>query len=98
MAGLRQGGAVFLILLLGSVAAPAAGQPPPAAGGLYDRPMLALDPGMHTAIIKHAAADRTGNWAVTGSHDKTVRVWSLAEGALARTLWIPAGPGNIGKI
>jgi hypothetical protein len=34
---------------------------------------------------------------VTGSIDKTVRVWSLADGALARTIRLPAGPGNVGK-
>ena len=28
--------------------------------GLYDRPVLVVDPGMHTAMIKRAAADRTG--------------------------------------
>jgi len=34
---------------------------------------------------------------VTGSEDKTVRIWSLADGALARTIRLPAGPGDVGK-
>jgi WD40 repeat protein len=64
--------------------------------GLYDRPVLVVDPGMHTAAITRADADRAGNWAVTGSVDKTVRIWSLADGALARTIRLPAGPDNVG--
>jgi WD40 repeat protein len=70
----------------------------PQASGLYDRPVLIVDPGMHTAIIERAGADRDGNWTVTGSHDKTVRVWSLADGALVRTIRLPAGPGNVGHV
>jgi WD40 repeat protein len=65
--------------------------------GLFDRPVLVVDPGMHTAVIVRAAADRDGRWAATASYDKTVRVWSLADGALQRTIRLPAGPGNVGK-
>src|SRR3954447_13574032 len=53
---------------------------------------------MHTAPIWRASADRDGNWAVTGSDDKTVRVWSLADGALVRTIRLPAGPGDVGEV
>ena len=35
---------------------------------------------------------------MTGSDDKTVRVWSLADGTLVRTIRLPAGPGNVGKV
>jgi WD40 repeat protein len=65
---------------------------------LYNRPTLAIDPGMHTNVIHDAAVDAEGRWAVTGSDDKTVRVWSLADGALLRTIRVPAGPGDVGKI
>ena len=34
----------------------------------------------------------------TGSDDKTVRVWSLPDGRLLRTLRVPIGPGDAGKI
>ena len=42
--------------------------------------------------------DRSGTIAVTGSLDKTVRVWRLADGALQRTIRMPTGPGDVGKI
>jgi WD40 repeat protein len=66
--------------------------------GLYDRPVLIVDPGMHTAKICRADIDRDGRFAVTGSLDKTVRVWSLQNGALERTIRLPAGPGHVGEV
>jgi WD40 repeat protein len=43
-------------------------------------------------------SDAAGRWAVTGSLDKTIRVWSLADGALLRTIRLPAGPGHVGQV
>jgi WD40 repeat protein len=94
MACFRQGCALVLSLTLWATAAPAE---QPAEAALYDRPVLVVDPGMHTAMIRRADADGAGRWAVTGSDDKTVRVWSLADGVLARTIRLPAGPGDVGK-
>jgi WD40 repeat protein len=65
---------------------------------LYERPVLVIDPDMHTAIFKTAAADAAGRFLATGSHDKTVRIWSASEGKLLRTIRMPAGPGHIGAI
>ena len=59
-----QGGAIALaaLLVLGFLFAPAE-----AADGLYyDRPVLTVDPGMHTADINAASADAAGQFAVTG--------------------------------
>jgi WD40 repeat protein len=42
--------------------------------------------------------DAAGSFAVTGSDDKTIRVWSVADGKLSRTIRVPVGPGDIGKI
>jgi WD40 repeat protein len=64
---------------------------------LYDRPMLVIDLNMHTAAIRCADVDPAGHWAVTCSDDKTVRVWSPADGQLLRTIRMPAGPGDVGK-
>jgi WD domain, G-beta repeat len=97
MALVRQGCAVALSLTLWAAVAQAEDQAPAAPTGLYDRPVLVVDPAMHNAAIWRAAADREGRWAVTGSEDKTLRVWSLADGTLLRVIRLPAGPGNVGK-
>ncbi|WP_298379971.1 caspase family protein [Azospirillum sp.] len=98
--------ALLLLTLLALTPAPApaadnASSAPPSPDdttGLYDRPVLVVDPDRHTAPIIRASIDAAGRFAVTGSDDKTVRVWSLADGALLRTIRVPAGPGNVGKI
>ncbi len=66
---------------------------------LYDQPVLVIDPGMHTAVIKSTDTDLAGQFAVNGSEDKTVRIWQLGpKPDLAGTIRIPSGAGNIGKI
>jgi WD40 repeat protein len=71
--------------------------PARAQEGLHTEPVLVLEPGMHTAPIRRLDADAAGRFLVTASHDKTVRVWAAQDGALLRTLRLPAGPGNVGK-
>ena len=65
MAVLRVCFAVALILLGGGFGARAE-DGPATPNGLYDRPVLVVDPGMHIAEIRRASADRDGRWAVTG--------------------------------
>jgi WD40 repeat protein len=65
---------------------------------LYDRPVLAVDPGMHTGEVRSLAVDAGGRFAVTGSDDRTVRIWSVADGTLLRTIWMPVGPEDIGRV
>ena len=71
---------------------------PTGPSDLYDRPVLAIDPGMHTATIWDQAVDAAGRFAVTGGADRTVRIWSVTDGKLLRTIWIPVGAGNVGTI
>jgi WD40 repeat protein len=71
---------------------------PNAGTDLYDRPVLAIDPGMHTSRITSQAVDAGGRFVVTGGDDHTVRIWSVADGKLLRTIWIPVGPEHVGSI
>ncbi|HSK76821.1 MAG TPA: caspase family protein, partial [Thermoanaerobaculia bacterium] len=65
---------------------------------LSTEPVLRVETGMHTGKIWGMAADAAGRFVVTGSEDKTVRVWDLASGDLLRTLRPPIGPGPEGII
>jgi WD40 repeat protein len=89
-----------LALLAGLWLAPAAAEDKGANAGtdLYDHPILAVDPGMHTGTIWAQAVDAKGQFAVTGGADRTVRIWSVAEGKLLRTIWIPVGLEKVGVI
>ncbi len=69
---------------------------PPA--GLHAEPFLVPDPGTHTATIRRMDADAAGRFLVTGSDDKSVRVWSREGGRRVRTIRVPAGPGHLGKV
>ena len=62
--------------------------------GLYQQPVLTLEPGTHTAPIGGAGVDAIGAYVVTGSDDKTVRIWEMGKGALLSTIGLPRGsPG-----
>jgi WD40 repeat protein len=71
---------------------------PAAAQALYNQPILVVDPDTHTGRIKSVAINDKENIAVTGSFDKTVRIWSPASGDLLKTIRMPAGPGYIGRV
>lgn len=61
-------------------------------------PLLRLETGMHTAMIRRIATDQDGRWAVTASIDKTARVWEVASGRLVQVLRPPQDQGNEGKL
>ena len=67
-------------------------QQPPAA------PVLRLETGMHTAVIRRVGVDAAGRFVVTASDDKTARVWDAATGELLRVLRPPIGAGDEGKL
>ena len=90
--------ALFGLVALAFAPALAQDQGPKDGTDLYDRPVLAIDPGMHTATIRSQAVDAGGRFAVTGGDDRTVRIWSVADGKLLRTIWIPVGPENVGDV
>lgn len=82
-----------IIALIGLVlAAPARSKEPPR------EPILRIEAGMHTTRINRIGIDVQNRFLVTGSHDKTVRVWDLSRGQLIKILRPPIDEGNEGKI
>jgi hypothetical protein len=77
-------------LLCGSAAAQSADPDP--------TPILRIETGMHSAPIRRIGVDAQCRLLATGSHDKTVRLWSMPEGKLLRTQRLPIGPGHEGKV
>ncbi|CAN5164022.1 hypothetical protein BH10PSE7_BH10PSE7_10190 [soil metagenome] len=72
---------------------------PARAEGLPDqRPILRIEPGMHTAAIKQLSLSADGRLLATGSDDRTARLWDMPTGKLIRVFRVPVGAGNEGKI
>jgi WD40 repeat protein len=62
-------------------------------------PMLSIEVSTHSAGIMRIALDASNRILVTGSEDKTVRVWDISgRGELLRVLRPPADTGNVGRI
>jgi WD40 repeat protein len=61
-------------------------------------PFLRIETGMHSARIMCIDVDAAERYLVTGSDDKTARVWDFASGKLLRILRLPQGPDQEGRI
>jgi len=85
---------VFIVLIISSVYASSvihASEP-------TREPILRIETGMHTAPIRRIAIDGENRFLVTGSNDKTVRVWELSTGRLIKVLRPPVDKGKEGRI
>jgi len=82
----------LVIFLLSSIPTQGFSAEPP------KEPMLKIETGMHTAVIKRIGIDSAERYLVTGSDDKSIKVWELRTGRLIKTLRPPIGSGNEGKI
>lgn len=96
---------VLSVVLLAGCAAPReAVQPPGAAPAPSETrvpptaPIARIEPGGHTAAIQRIDTDAAGRVLVTGSLDKTVRLWSIPAGTPMKTLRVPISDGNEGKV
>lgn len=78
--------------LLSMPVRPALAEEPPG------RAFLRLDVEQHTARIKRIAVDRAETIVVTASEDKTLRVWSAADGSPLGVLRVPIGDGWEGQL
>jgi WD40 repeat protein len=63
-----------------------------------DRPMLVLDAGGHSSIVKSVLFTPDGRRVVTVSEDKTVRLHDVGTGETLRTYRLPIGPGDEGSL
>jgi uncharacterized caspase-like protein/WD40 repeat protein len=69
-----------------------------AAGAAEPDFTLDLDSGGHRALIKDIAFTGDGQYLVSASDDKTIRIWDWESGVTLRTLRGFYGTGNDGKI
>lgn len=60
------------------------------------RPLLVLDAGGHTAVVRRVFLTPDGEQAITVSMDKSVRVWDVATGETVRVFRFPSGSGDEG--
>jgi len=73
------------------------------AGGTYssgvtEEPILRMEMGMHSTWIKCLAVDAKNEFVVTGSQDKTLRLWELSTGRLVKVFRPPIGEDPMGMI
>lgn len=61
-------------------------------------PILRLKTDQHTAPVARISIDRQQRFLVSGSYDKTVRVYDIETGQLLQTLRIPIDDGYVGRI
>ena len=68
------------------------------AGEPSPEPILWLETGIHLGRITAIGVDGANRYLVTGSGDKTIRVWELATGRPLQILHPPIGQGMEGEI
>jgi WD40 repeat protein len=66
--------------------------------GFYTEPFIVSAMDMHTAAINQMDTDSKGQFLVTGSDDKSIRVWSRETHHMLRAIRVETGPGFVGRI
>lgn len=61
-------------------------------------PILKVEAGMHTAVIRRISTDAENRLLATASTDKTAKIWELSTGRLLRTIRVPIASGHEGKV
>jgi WD40 repeat protein len=68
------------------------------SSGVSKEPFLQIEMGIHTSRIMSIGIDAQNQFIVTGSQDKTVRLWELSTGRLVKIFRPPIGEGPWGMI
>ncbi len=68
------------------------------SSGISNEHFLRIEMGMHTSMITGIGVDAQNQFIVTGSQDKTVRLWELSTGRLIKIFRPPIGEGPVGMI
>jgi hypothetical protein len=88
-----------LALLLAALCLPALYLPVPSrAAEPPQTPMLRVEAAGHLGAVPRLSLDRSGRLLATASYDKTVRLWSLDDGAQLAVLRVPIGDGEEGEL
>ena len=82
--------ALFALLAVTGASAPAAAQ--------TTAPILRVETGMHTTLIRRVVVDTPRNRLITASDDKTVRIWQMPEARLLNILRVPMDGGHEGQL
>jgi len=61
-------------------------------------PLLRVETGMHTTLIRRIVADAPRNRLITCSDDKTIRIWQMPQQRLVATLRVPMDAGHEGQL
>ena len=85
---------VLFVLALFALLLPGKGH----SSEISEEPILRMEMGMHSAWITCIAVDAQDRSIVTGSQDKTLRLWELSTGRLIRIFRPPIGEGPVGMI
>lgn len=88
----RLAGVAALAMGMALELAPAKAAEPPAT------PMLRVETGMHTTLIRRILVDAPRDRLITSSDDKTIRVWQMPEQRLVSVLRVPIGQGHEGQV
>lgn len=69
-----------------------------AATEFTEKPILRLETGQHTAMVRRISVDAQQRFLVSGSEDKTARVYDIKTGRLLQILRIPIEGTYVGRI